>query len=90
MTAAQRVTVPDRLALARDEYFSQPEGFPYGDFDPDEVILPPDDDFDIPSEDDEAAEESKDDAETGFSTSVGNLPRFLSVLCMNVCLPVLQ
>lgn len=74
MAAALRSTIPDKLSLARDEFFSQPEGFPYGDFNPDEVILPPDDDLDIPSEDDDAAEESKDDTETGFSTSVGRTP----------------
>lgn len=72
MAVSVQVSVPDRLSLAREEFFNQPDGFPYGDFNPDDVVLPPDDDLGVVSDDNEAVEEGKDDAETGFSTSVGN------------------
>lgn len=74
MTVPAQVTVPDRLSLARQEFFSQPDGFPYGEFNPDDVVLPPGDDLGVVSDDNEAIEEGKDDAETGFSTSVGDFP----------------
>jgi hypothetical protein len=61
----------DKLSLAKQEFFNQPEGFPYEGFDPDQVVLPPDDDCGVPSEDDEAPEEHLQDEETGFSTSIG-------------------
>lgn len=66
---------PDKLQLSRDEFFNQPDGFPFKDFDPDDVVLPPGDDLGVASDDDDAGEDGLIDAETGFSTSIGTYKR---------------
>lgn len=62
--------VPDRYVLAKQEFFNQPEGFPFDNFDLADVNLPPDDDLGINSEDDDE-EEDTIDAETGFGSAIG-------------------
>lgn len=56
-------------------YEGQPRGFPFGDFDLADVMLPEDDDMDIPSGSDEEQEEDLQ-TESGFSNVlvVDNLP----------------
>lgn len=66
-------SVPDKLRLSREEFFNQPDGFPFEEFNPDDVVLPPGDDLGVASDDDEAADEGLIDSETGFSTSIGNI-----------------
>ena len=48
----------------------QPKGFPFEDFEFEDVMLPEDDDMGIPSEDDEVAEEELE-TETGFGSVIG-------------------
>ena len=47
----------------------QPKGFPFGDFDVMDVMLPEDDDMGIPSDDEEEEEDIKSDS--GFGNIVG-------------------
>jgi translation initiation factor 3 subunit B len=47
----------------------QPKGFPFGDFDVMDVMLPEGDDMDIPSDDEEEEEDITN--ETGFGNIVG-------------------
>jgi hypothetical protein len=68
-----RPVVIDKFAVAKEEYFNQPDGFPFEGFDPDQVLLPPGDDCGVVSEDDDIAEEDIQNEETGFSTSIGTL-----------------
>lgn len=77
---AIRPVVVDKFAVAKDLYFNQPEGFPYENFDPDQVVLPPDDDCGVVSEDDDIAEDDIQDEETGFSTSIGTC-QFAGAAC---------
>ncbi|EFN54066.1 hypothetical protein CHLNCDRAFT_136163 [Chlorella variabilis] len=60
---------------AEKMYEGQPRGFPFGDFDLADVMLPEDDDMDIPSGSDEEQEEDLQ-TESGFSNVlvVDNLP----------------
>lgn len=50
-------------------FIGQPRGFPFGDFDVADVMLPDGDDMGIPSEDEE--EEEIVETETGFGNIVG-------------------
>lgn len=65
----------DPLAIARDMFFEQPDGFPIEDFDIRDVQLPPGDDMGIKSDDDDVDEEEIE-TESGFGSVivVGNLP----------------
>ena len=50
-------------------YEGQPRGFPVGDFDVEDVMLPEGDDMDIPSDDEEVEEEIV--GESGFGSILG-------------------
>lgn len=50
----------------------QPSGFPFGDFDIEDVMLPEDDDMGIPSDDD-VEEEEEVHTESGFGNIIGML-----------------
>jgi translation initiation factor 3 subunit B len=60
----------DPLAIARDMYFEQPDGFPLEDFDIRDVQLPADEDFDVKSDEEEVDEEEVE-TETGFGSVIG-------------------
>lgn len=62
---------PDKAAIAREAYFNQPEGFPFDNFDIHEVVLPPDDDLGIESDDGDVEEEATADLDTGFGSALG-------------------
>ena len=81
-TAIRPVAV-DKYAVAKDLFFNQPDGFPYDNFDPDQVVLPPGDDCGVESEDDDIAEEDIQNEETGFSTSIGML-QFVRACCVSL------
>lgn len=84
--ATLRPVAVDKYAVAKDLFFNQPDGFPYDSFDPDQVVLPPDDDCGVVSEDDDIAEEDIQNEETGFSTSIGTLPFVRAFgFCWTVC-----
>jgi hypothetical protein len=55
----------------------QPRGFPFGDFDVEDVMLPDGDDMGIPSEESDAEPEVQ--AESGFGAVIG------AFLCLCVC-----
>ena len=62
------------MALRPDEeklFEGQPRGFPFGDFDLEDVMLPEDDDMGIPSETDEDAQEEDVQTESGFGNVLG-------------------
>lgn len=67
------------IALRPDEeklFQGQPKGFPFGDFDISDVMLPEGDDMDIPSDDDEVQEEDvQTDSGFGNVLVVDNLPK---------------
>jgi len=52
---------------------SRLQGFPFGDFDLEDVMLPEDDDMGIPSDDDDDLEEEVQ-TESGFGCVVGKDP----------------
>ena len=52
----------------------QPKGFPFDDFEVDDIMLPDGDDMDIPSDDDDAADEEEIQAESGFGSVIGAAP----------------
>lgn len=61
----------------------QPKGFPFGDFDLEDVMLPEDDDMGIPSDTDDDGQEEDVQAESGFANVLGALlsnPRCLRPL----------
>lgn len=58
------------IDLARDLFPNQPNGFPLGDFDFSDIQLPADNDFGVPSEDDNTDEEELNE-ETGFGSVIG-------------------
>lgn len=61
------------VAMRPDGTFEgQPRGFPFDDFNFEDVMLPEDDDMGIPSEDDEVAEEELE-TETGFGSVIGQV-----------------
>lgn len=64
----------DRYALAREMFPSQPEGFPFENFDLMEVVMP-DDDMGVTSDNDDV-DEGELETETGFGSVivVGNIP----------------
>lgn len=64
-------------------YEGQPRGFPFGDFDLADVMLPEDDDMDIPSGSDEEQEEDLQ-TESGFSNVLG------AGRCRSACLCVVS
>jgi translation initiation factor 3 subunit B len=64
------VTELDPLEVARSLFRDQPAGFPYENFDLEELILPEDDDMGIRSDDDEEEEEELE-TETGFGSVIG-------------------
>lgn len=57
---------PDEAAL----FEGQPRGFPFGDFNIEDVMLPEEDDMGIPSDDDDIDEEDIQQ-ETGFENVIG-------------------
>lgn len=68
------------LTLTAEEqhmFEGQPRGFPFGDFDLEDVMLPEDDDMGIPSDTDEDGQEEDVQAESGFGNVlvVDNLPK---------------
>jgi hypothetical protein len=69
---------PDKFALAKEAYFNQPDGFPFDGFQLEDIVLPPDDDMGIESDDGDVAEEATDNLETGFSSSIGESLLLLS------------
>lgn len=62
----------------------QPRGFPFGDFDVMDVMLPEGDDMDIPSDDEEEEEEVQ--TESGFGNIIGKDPVQYLILEHLVCL----
>ncbi len=60
----------DPLAVAQQLFRDQPPGFPYENFDLEELILPDGDDMGIPS-DDEDVDEEEVETESGFGSVVG-------------------
>jgi hypothetical protein len=65
MMAAMQVLKPDEEKL----FHGQPKGFPFGDFDLEDVMLPEDDDMGVPSDDEEQEEVLQ--TETGFGNVLG-------------------
>uniref|UniRef100_A0A383V8L2 Eukaryotic translation initiation factor 3 subunit B n=2 Tax=Tetradesmus obliquus TaxID=3088 RepID=A0A383V8L2_TETOB len=63
------VTELDPLEVARSLFRDQPAGFPYENFDLEELILPEDDDMGIRSDEDEEEEEELE-TETGFGSVI--------------------
>jgi translation initiation factor 3 subunit B len=62
------------VVLRPDEeklFEGQPKGFPFGDFDIDDVMLPEGDDMGFPSDDEGADQEDEVKAESGFGNVVG-------------------
>lgn len=57
------------IDLARDLFPDQPNGFPLGDFDFDEIVLPRGEDFGVPSDDDESEGDELNE-ETGFGSVI--------------------
>ena len=57
-------------------FAGQPRGFPFGDFDPEDVMLPEGDDMGIPSDDEEQHEEEVQ-TESGFGNVIGAWQRSL-------------
>ena len=65
------------LTVEEEKKFEgQPKGFPFGDFDIADVMLPDGDDMGIPSEDEE--EEEVIEAESGFGNIIGACSIYLS------------
>lgn len=58
------------IDLARELFPQQPNGFPLGDFNYDEIQLPEGEDFGVVSEDDVTDEEELNE-ETGFGSVIG-------------------
>eukprot|EP01024_Parvocaulis_polyphysoides_P047892 TRINITY_DN453_c1_g2_i5.p2 TRINITY_DN453_c1_g2~~TRINITY_DN453_c1_g2_i5.p2 ORF type:complete len:269 (-),score=51.42 TRINITY_DN453_c1_g2_i5:390-1196(-) len=64
-------TIPDRETLAEQLHFNQPENFPFGDFNIEQVNLPDNDDLGIPSDDDELdQQEEVVQEDTGFGNVI--------------------
>ncbi len=62
------------MALRPDEekmFEGQPRGFPFGEFDLEDVMLPEDDDMGIPSDTDEDGQEDDVQTESGFGNVLG-------------------
>lgn len=73
------------LTLTAEEqhmFEGQPRGFPFGDFDLEDVMLPEDDDMGIPSDTDEDGQEEDVQAESGFGNVLGALPPRACLLCL--------
>ena len=63
---------PEQVEAQIEKLFEgQPRGFPFGDFEVDDIMLPDGDDMDIPSDDDDAADEEDIQAESGFGSVIG-------------------
>lgn len=62
---------PTQRELAKEEYFNQPDGFPFEGFELDDVLLPPNENMGIESGDDSEELEDALDAETGFGSAIG-------------------
>jgi hypothetical protein len=66
---------PEQVEAQIEKLFEgQPRGFPFGDFEVDDIMLPDGDDMDIPSDDDDAADEEEIQAESGFGSVIGAAP----------------
>jgi hypothetical protein len=67
------VKIPDKLTLAKEAYFSQPDGFPFEDFRLEDVNLPPEEEEAALQVDDEeaVAQDVAATQETGFGSSIG-------------------
>ena len=74
--------VPDRHELAKQEYFNQPDGFPFEGFELQDVLLPPGETMGINSDDDDE-EEDIISSETGFGSAIGTafLTNFSCMSC---------
>lgn len=67
-----QAAVPDKLKLAREEYFNQPDGFPFDTFDVQEVNLPPlEAEALVDDPEADSDQEGEVPEETGFGSSVG-------------------
>jgi hypothetical protein len=75
--------VPDKLELAKQEFFNQPDGFPFEGFKLEDVNLPPDEEAAAVREVDEEAVEQDVAAsqETGFGSIIGVYLRYSSAAC---------
>jgi translation initiation factor 3 subunit B len=63
-----------QVALRPEEekmFEGQPKGFPFGDFDLEDVMLPEDDNMGIPSDTDEDGQEEDLQTESGFGNVLG-------------------
>ena len=66
------VPSPEQVEAQIEKLFEgQPKGFPFHDFEVDDIMLPDGDDMDIPSDDDDAADEEEILAESGFGSVIG-------------------
>ena len=72
-SGAVDVKILDKHALAKSEFFNQPDGFPFDGFDLDAVNLPPGEEAAAKRDDvDEAAEQGNATLQdTGFESIVG-------------------
>ena len=70
---ALEVKVPTKLELAKEEFFNQPDGFPFEKFRIEDVALPPDEERAALQVDDEeeVAQDVAASQETGFGSSIG-------------------
>ena len=70
--AADDIKSPEQVeADIAKKYAGQPRGFPFGDFELDDVMVPDGDDMGIASEDDDAHNEEEIVTETGFGSVIG-------------------
>lgn len=72
-TGSVDVQVPDKLELAKQAYFNQPDGFPFGDFRLEDVNLPPEDASAVEEDNDvdSVAQDGAASHETGYGSSIG-------------------
>lgn len=70
------VKVPTKLELAKEEFFNQPDGFPFEKFRIEDVTLPPDEERAATQVDDEeeVAQDVAASQETGFGSSISAPP----------------
>lgn len=72
---------PRHFDVAAELFPDYPQGFPYENFDPKLVQPPADDDYGIPSDDEDGIGEEDVEAETGFGSVISELS-CLHVLCL--------
>ena len=75
MRAAPEASAVMAIVLTHEEQKlfaeGQPQGFPFGDFDVEDVMLPEGDDMGIASDDDEQHQEEEVPTESGFGSVIG-------------------